>query len=102
MKLPKTIKIGGVDWKLNWGIPEAGAEDKFGETRFGGSEIWINPGQSPNMIPSTLLHELIHAVLLNAGAKTTENGVRALEIGIGQVLRDNKWLADWLKAGRVV
>lgn len=103
MKLPKVVKIGGVDWKLNWSVPSDGEEhaDKFGETRYGASEIWVHPGQSPSMIPSTILHELIHAILLNAGMANREPIVRALEVGLGQVLRDNKWLAEWLKNGRV-
>lgn len=102
MKRPKSIKIGGVDWSLNWSsAKKSGADpDRFGETRFAASEVWVNPEQASNMIHSTLLHEVIHGVLLNAGIAGKESLVRALEVGLCQILRDNKWFAEWLKNGR--
>jgi hypothetical protein len=101
MKLPKTIKIGGVDWGLDISAASGAQEDYFGQTLNVTTTIWARKDQSPSMLPSTILHEVIHAILLGAGIPQREHMVRALETGIAQVLRDNKWFADWLKNGRV-
>lgn len=100
MKLPKTIKIGQVQYTIR--LMEA--DGNFGIHYYTKARISLDDEMVEEVIPFTLWHEVIHALLHQAGYRKTtlsneerdllEKIIIALPFGIVQVLRDNPSMRD--------
>ena len=94
MKIPKSIRIGGVDYTIKDNVPALndGVDLLYGRIDYRESIIEISDicgGHQMKCI--TLLHEILHGVCYHAGLKI-ENEEEVVEMfakGIYQVLQDN-------------
>jgi predicted metal-dependent peptidase len=85
----RAIKIGGIRYAV---IADNRLIDSLrsGEMRHMRAEIAVLPDATPELLPQTLWHEVLHAVLLHAGIKDhDETQIDVIAYGIVQVLRDN-------------
>jgi len=86
-QLPKFIRIGGNTFKLQFNrVPDG--SNRFGETDYANNVINIGSQNTPERIPSTLLHELIHAICTDRHIDMGENEVDNLANGLVAVLQD--------------
>lgn len=92
VKLPKTIRIAGVTWKIvkdRWGRLLG---ENRGETLAREARIIVHTGAEEHVVCSTMLHELIHAVEHQynpAGPALSERQVLALEKGLFATFAEN-------------
>lgn len=100
IRLPATIKIGGVRWIVRGRRRLPG---KFGETRIREAEILIWTGCPLGQQQDTLVHELLHACLSNVPHGLDDDGeesiVSALAPWLLAALRDNPALVAYLTGG---
>ena len=89
------IKIGPITYDV---VEEPGllVNEKFaGCIRYIDCKIAIDINMSPQAKRKTLWHEIVHAILTEAGySKQKESMVDALTYGIMGVLLDNPWLMN--------
>lgn len=94
IRLPKTIKIAGIAWKVvkdRYGT-KLDNIDHRGETDHEKGEIKVHTGAESHVVRRTLLHELLHAVdhaYNPAGPELTERQVLSLETGLFALFNDN-------------
>jgi len=98
MKIPDKIKIGGIDWKIEL-IKEATDDinDKasyMGRVLFKKHKILILNSYPIERQFKTLLHEIIHVLDEDLKIGFEENDICRLEVGLYQVLKDNKLLKE--------
>jgi hypothetical protein len=94
MNIPKSIKIGGVNYEIQY-IPDLnnGVEVLYGNINFEQSVIKLSStiacSQQAQCI--TLLHEILHGIAEHAKLKieNEEHIVNVLSNGIFQVVQDN-------------
>lgn len=93
MRIPETIRIGGVDYSVeDDGYLNDGVNVCYGHIDFEKSEIRLHSGnQSHQHKCQTLLHEVLHGIArhANLGIEDEENVVDTLSKGLYQVLQDN-------------
>ena len=104
MRLPKTIKIGGHQYRVIFPYIFTERNDRTGDCDFSGKIIRIveavgGEKRSDSAIVTTLIHEILHAIDNVTGQKMfdTTNGedmIDGLSEGIYQVLVDNPKLKD--------
>ena len=82
MKIPKSVKIGGIVYKVD--IVPMG--DDLGQTDFRTSEIRISKDLNDNQKLASFIHEAIHCV----NTQLTEEQVDYLALSINQIIVDNK------------
>lgn len=82
MKIPKSIKIGGIVYNVS--IVTMG--DDLGQTDFRTSEIRISKDLNDNQKLASFIHEVIHCV----NTQLTEEQVDYLALSINQIIIDNK------------
>jgi hypothetical protein len=92
MKLPETIKIQGIDYKIV-------LNSEFGElTGFAGNinhsmeKITLSSTESDNMIIGVLIHELIHAIDYYGELGLNHQNVNIIGSMLTQILLDNNLL----------
>ncbi len=95
MKIPKTIKVGNLTYKVEY------IKDGFEESDFYGRSwtkpqiIKLNPNLKKEHTEETFFHEILH-LILDGGAYKEESGneklVHHLSASFYQVLRDNNLL----------
>jgi predicted SprT family Zn-dependent metalloprotease len=95
MKIPKTLKIGNLTYKIEY------IEDKFEEPDFYGrgwmkeQRIKLNPNLKQELLEQTFIHEIMHQIL-DAGSYDEESKneklVETLTNGIYQVFKENNLL----------
>jgi len=100
MKLPKKIKIG----QMQYVVCSMAADGNWGMHEFGRAKISLDDDIVEEAVPFTLWHEIIHALLGQAGYRSTtlsdeercimEKIVCALPFGIVQILRDNPTMRE--------
>jgi hypothetical protein len=110
MEFPKTIKIGGHDYKVlfPYSFKERSdfngqADNEINEIRVCGVDGCGN--QRPeSCIAVTMIHEILHSIshvsgmrVLNSGSKEDEQIIEMMANGLYQVLHDNKTLLDIFK-----
>lgn len=90
--LPTAVKVGAVTYQVKYETRLAD-DAMMGNVRVLEGTIDIRPNMSASMEKITLLHEVIHAILFQAGEK--EHDEQVIDIvahGILQVFQDNKGL----------
>jgi hypothetical protein len=101
MKRPKSIRVGPFDVAI---VPmhEIHAETDRGNYAHDKHEIrLLDRYASSTSEAEVLLHEILHSIWATYNVKDEdkeERVVTTIAIGLAQVLRDNKDLAEWLRA----
>ena len=87
-----TVKISGIDYTIG-GFDTDVDRNLMGRLSYDVAQIYIRNDLPIDKKYETLLHEVIHAVYMNAGLQPgdeEEKVVTALSSGIYQFLKDNK------------
>lgn len=95
---PNTLAVLGRDWSVEW-VDDLG--NNFGECDQEQGTIEVVSGLDSYMDRTTLLHEIMHAILRQQGrcyCKAEEEYVTALANGVITVLDDNPKLRKYLHA----
>lgn len=92
--MSETIKVGPVDFKLLVAEQTELTETAFlGRLDMARETITINADLAPKSAKITVWHEVIHAILLQAGINNHSEGeIEALSYGIVSVLINNEIL----------
>ena len=92
-EIPKTLKVGGITFdivEVDFG--------KFGEVNFSNQEIRLAPCQKQDQKKETLLHEILHCIVIQSGLSerlksgnkvTDEEIVTAISPLLHTILVDN-------------
>lgn len=93
MKIPTSVRINGVDYKIDYvnGLND-GTRVAYGIADYANSEISLNPEvQEHQHMCVTLWHEILHIILDNAQIETEDDEylIQTLATGIYQVISDN-------------
>jgi len=99
--LPRSIRIGPHDFTIDkWHATTAAGARRYGECSTAELSIRIQLDMaSPSRAVETFVHELLHAMYAAADLRDSDNEERvcgALSAMFVQVLRDNRWLAEWM------
>lgn len=97
MKRPARLKILGKPYAVSYVNGEPLADDEMGECDDNGQALYIRDGQVLDNEQDTVLHECIHAVDEQMQVGLKEEQVRRLATGLLAVLKDNPFLATYLK-----
>lgn len=99
MKIPKTVKILGLNWKVIESKAIAEHNNLFGATHNRREIIYIDPDTSDQRKEETFIHEITHALFSNMGLSERfrkenleEEIVTTISSGLYQVLKDNNLL----------
>ena len=99
MKFPKAVRIAGRQWAIRRRRTST-LVDCVGLCHYDKGVIDVALSQTPFDTRDTTLHEVLHAILLNAGFQRStdeeERYVLALATGLTGVLQDNPEFAKWL------
>jgi len=82
MKIPSSIKIGGVIYKIVF----QELDDSSGKTDFSKSIIYLDDKQSKDQVQATFLHEIFHCI----NNQMSEEKVEFLAQACYQILKDNQ------------
>ena len=95
MNLPKSVKIGGIVYDIVEveRLLDADNHDKLdGQIKYNKSEISIEKNMSDQIKISTLWHEVIHGILMQADVEVEEKLITILGFAICGFVQDNKEL----------
>jgi hypothetical protein len=99
LTIPPTLLIGGMTYLVEEcprQSPEADGDNLvLGEVSHASLTIFINENQALANKVATLWHEVIHALLEQAGQEQNEGIVNALGYGLARVVRDNPALIEF-------
>jgi hypothetical protein len=94
---PETIKVGAIIYQIVDvpGLHNETGEKYDGHILYSKEEIRLEADLASQTKRQTLWHEVIHAILIQAGHQKHDEGqVDALAYGIMNVLQDNPWLIE--------
>lgn len=100
MTLPATVRIGAVDYDVKLAHKEPVNPDDLvlGEIGYGKATIYIEPEQNPQIMRQTLLHEITHGILHQAGHyEDNEAIITALGYGLYALIRSNPALIGFIR-----
>lgn len=86
------VKVGHIDVIVRGNDGPIGDTEDAGQWDGTKGECVINTQQSPALIAETVIHELMHALWLNAGLPgraSEERAVNSLSKGLSSLIRDN-------------
>lgn len=98
MIIPKSIKIGGLRWRIEDNQDIVNEQNCHGTTHASTQKIFLDPRATDPLKTQTFLHEILHAVcwetglweqLRNGKVLTEEELVAAMTPMLYQVLKDN-------------
>ena len=95
-ELPPTVQVGPYHYAFERAIDVDGAS-RWGETVYVGRLIRFGNLCSEQELPSTLIHELIHAVAKCYEVNMKEEDISRLGHGLAQALQDLGFLPKKLK-----
>ena len=106
-KLPSKVKIGSIVWEVSEQKRKHAADDHYGFTNYKDATIIIDADLPVAMKRTTLIHEIMHAILSTFGgsfkpSKSTEFAdwehyfIGLYEEPMIMVLRDNPELVEYL------
>lgn len=88
--LPKTVKIGGVHYSVEEQENLINIEEAWGRIDFFNSNIRVDKSLSDDRKEQSFIHEVVHAIFLEAGYKEQEEDmINRVSIVLHQVLKDN-------------
>jgi len=88
------IKIGGMEYRVKEvKFGESNGDVTLGECHFETADILINENLSDNRKEQTLFHEMVHAMLFEAGSIEYDNEELVNQLGLimYQVFKDNEF-----------
>ncbi|CZR02356.1 hypothetical protein [Trichococcus collinsii] len=90
---PRTIKIGGLLYGVEITKDLQGKEGNWGHIAYKETKIRIDDNLNPQLTNQTLIHEMTHGILMEAGYSEHEEEM-ADRIGkvLYQVLKDNDFI----------
>ena len=103
--LPKQVRVGAINYQVEI-YQDADLEKILKSPLIGAcwyrlAKIGVAAGTSEQVLPAVLIHELIHAILDQAGVtKQDEQMVIALSYGLVQMLQDNPELVEYVVVKR--
>ena len=86
MKIPRKIRMDGVDWKIIKTSNDLNS-NIMGTTYPHAKEILLSTDSG--QIESTFLHEVVHVIDLDRGLELSENQVQSLASGLYAAIVDN-------------
>jgi len=101
MKIPKTIKCGGVNYEVIESADISDIGDCVGATQHESQKLFLKPNQALESKEKTLLHEILHIALYQSGITSRlerldkdleEDIVSSIEHTLYQILKDNKFI----------
>ena len=97
MSVIGVVIVGGVTYTAEF-VPNLMAKDDlWGKVDFFNSSIYIDDSLSESRKEQTFIHELTHAIFLEAGYKEQdEDMINRISIVLHQVLKDNPDLIDYI------
>lgn len=91
--LPTQLKVGGVTYTVEEQENLINTDDAWGRVDYFDSHIRVDTSLSAERKEQTLIHELTHAIFLEAGYKEQdEDMINRVSIVLHQVLKDNPQL----------
>lgn len=100
MNIPSKLRIGGLDWTVEFNKERTDDDNAHGITHLRTQKIYLSPEDTVQKQEQTLIHEMMHALWWQAGLteregikKAEEELITSLSFGVYQVLRDNGFLA---------
>lgn len=99
MNLPSKVKLGGrtFDVLLVSDLKSDDDKELRGQISFYQNTIKLDKNQKEDMRSSTLLHEILHGILVDRDVKHSESLIVHLESGLIQVFRDNPKILKYLQ-----
>ena len=102
MKLPKTVKIGGHNYKIDFPYIFKERSDSYAQHRFATKEIKVESitdgvERPESGIMVSFIHEILHAIDYTTGHRIfadNENTIEGFSESIYQILVDNGWLKE--------
>ena len=98
MKIPKKIKIGGIDYRVKLikmgEAPPLTKNHADGETHYDTCMIYLDTSLDKQRMFQVFLHEIIHALEWGNNFSTSEDYIQAMSSGLYQVLKDNRLLRN--------
>ena len=91
------IKIGGMEYQVKEvKFGESNSDVTLGECHFETADILINENLSDNRKEQTLFHEMVHAMLFEAGSIEYDNEELVNQLGLimYQVFKDNDFKSE--------
>ena len=92
MNIPKTLKIGGINYQVIVENPRMHGCDGIGSNNDGTAIITISNTINHQVQESTLLHEMIEAINGTNDLQLSHQTISTLETSLYQVLMDNRLL----------
>jgi len=92
MKIPKTLKIGGINYQVIVENPHMHGCNGVGSNNDGTAIITISNTINHQVQESTLLHEMIEAINGTNDLQLSHQTISTLETSLYQVLMDNRLL----------
>lgn len=88
--LPTKLKVGGVTYTVEKQENLIHTDDAWGRIDYFNSSIRYDESLSDNRKEQVIIHELLHAIFLEAGYKEQdEDMINRVSIVLHQVLKDN-------------
>ena len=93
MKIPKKVKIGAVTYNVEFEDKMLANRGMYGEVDYSRLVITIASDTCGERQFNTFVHELLHAILFEAGEKMKqdERWIRSVSNTLTQVIVDNEW-----------
>ena len=92
----ESIKVGGINYEVE--LKDLSTRDderlQLGWCVFKENKIEINETLTQPRIEQTLIHELVHAIMYEAGLEQDEDMVNRIGLVLHQVLKDNDF--SWM------
>lgn len=92
MKIPESVKIGGVDYTVKRNVERLGDYEWSAQISFRKAEIEILKDLAPQVEERSFIHEVFHAIFSNlgySGDSPTEKEVDEVAGAFYQVIKDN-------------
>ena len=95
MPLPTEVKVAGVTYTVEEQENLINIEDSWGRIDFFNSNIRVDKSLSDDRKEQSFIHEVVHAIFLEAGYKEQEEDmINRVSIVLHQVLKDNPKLLN--------
>lgn len=87
-QIPDEFKLFSQTWRIRTGTPKE-LPTELGMCYPDTNEILLNPGQTPDSLLHTLLHELVHAIETKMHLEMSERQVDCMALGLIDLFRNN-------------
>ena len=91
----KNVRVNGIEYTITevQNLNDCGKQ-LCGQVKYEKADISIDTGMNVQLKNVTLIHELLHIILLNTEHKEDENLIDTIAYAINQILTDNKQLIE--------